>query len=105
VLIPSAMGRPSYILVGLDGGAITEYSVNHGAGRRLSRGAAKKTLSAGEVQAAIGNVRINQQVGQVIDEAPQAYKDIDLIIEAVELAGLARVVAKLEPLFCMKGTN
>lgn len=105
VLIPSAMGRPSYILVGLDGGALTEYSVNHGAGRRMSRAKAKKTLSIEEVTAAIGDVAINHQVGHVIDEAPQAYKDIDLIIDAVEQAGLARVVAKLEPLFCMKGTG
>ncbi len=105
VLIPSAMGRPSYILVGLQSGAITEHSVNHGAGRRMSRGKAKKTLSAAEVKAALGDVQINHQVGHVIDEAPQAYKDIDLIIEAVEQAGLARVVARLEPLFCMKGTN
>jgi tRNA-splicing ligase RtcB len=99
------MGRPSYILVGLQSGAITEYSVNHGAGRRMSRGKAKKTLNAAEVKAALGDVQINHQVGHIIDEAPQAYKDIDLIIEAVELAGLARVVAKLEPLFCMKGVG
>ncbi len=105
VLIPSAMGRPSYILVGLETGAVTEYSVNHGAGRRMSRGKAKKTLSVDEVKGALGSVQINHQIGHVIDEAPQAYKDIDLIIEAVEQAGLARVVAKLDPLFCMKGTN
>jgi tRNA-splicing ligase RtcB len=54
---------------------------------------------------ALGNVRLNQQVRAVIDEAPQAYKPIDLIIEAVEQAGLARVVARLEPLFCMKGVG
>ncbi len=105
VLIPSAMGRPSYILVGLPGGAVSEYSVNHGAGRKMSRAQAKKMLSVDAVTSALGKVQINQRVGHVIDEAPQAYKDIDLIIEAVETAGLARVVAKLEPLFCMKGTN
>jgi tRNA-splicing ligase RtcB len=105
VLIPSAMGMPSYILVGLPGGAVSEYSVNHGAGRQLSRAQAKKTLANEEVLRALGNVRLNQQVRAVIDEAPQAYKPIDLIIEAVEQAGLARVVARLEPLFCMKGTG
>jgi tRNA-splicing ligase RtcB (3'-phosphate/5'-hydroxy nucleic acid ligase) len=105
VLIPSAMGMPSYILVGLPGGAVSEYSVNHGAGRQLSRAQAKKTLANAEVLRALGNVRLNQQVRAVIDEAPQAYKPIDLIIEAVEQAGLARVVARLEPLFCMKGVN
>jgi tRNA-splicing ligase RtcB len=105
VLIPSAMGMPSYILVGLPGGAASEYSVNHGAGRQLSRAQAKKTLANEEVMRALGNVRLNQQVRAVIDEAPQAYKPIDLIIEAVEQAGLARVVARLEPLFCMKGVG
>src|ERR687885_291243 len=105
VLIPSAMGMPSYILVGLPGGAASEYSVNHGAGRQLSRAQAKKTLANEEVLRALGTVRLNQQVRAVIDEAPQAYKPIDLIIEAVEQAGLARVVARLEPLFCMKGTG
>jgi tRNA-splicing ligase RtcB (3'-phosphate/5'-hydroxy nucleic acid ligase) len=105
VLIPSAMGMPSYILVGLPGGAVSEYSVNHGAGRQLSRAQAKKTLANAEVLRALGNVRLNQQVRAVIDEAPQAYKPIDLIIAAVEQAGLARVVARLEPLFCMKGTG
>jgi tRNA-splicing ligase RtcB len=105
VLIPSAMGMPSYILVGLPGGAASEYSVNHGAGRQLSRAQAKKTLANAEVLRALGNVRLNQQVRAVIDEAPQAYKPIDLIIEAVEQAGLAHVVARLEPLFCMKGVN
>lgn len=105
VLIPSAMGVPSYILVGLPGGAVTEFSVNHGAGRQMSRARAKQTLTSIMVKQALGDVRLNHEVRQLIDEAPQAYKPIDLIIDAVEQAGLARVVARLEPLFCMKGTG
>jgi len=105
VLIPGAMGRPSYILVGQPGGAVSEFSVNHGAGRQLSRGKAKETLTANAVKKELGALRINHAVRDVIDEAPQAYKNIDLIIDAVEQAGLARVVAKLEPLFCMKGAG
>lgn len=106
VLIPGAMGRPSYVLVGLPQNAETMHSVNHGAGRVMSRTAATKNLDNDEIQAALGDLLINSRtIEGVKDEAPQAYKDIDLIIESVVEAGLAKVVAKLDAMACIKGVE
>jgi tRNA-splicing ligase RtcB len=115
VLIPGSMGTASYLLVGVDSGAESLHSVNHGAGRVLSRTAAAGVVRRGRVlrpgkisdkdfkQAMRGVHLICANKAQIKEEAPQAYKDIDQVIETVVGAGLARVVARMVPLAVLKG--
>ena len=118
VLIPGSMGTASYVLLGIESSAESLHSVNHGAGRVLSRSAAKgkrKREKGGKVER-IGGVSdsdfnramegihlICANRGSIYEEAPQAYKDIDTVIEIVAGAGLAKPVARLKPLAVMKG--
>jgi tRNA-splicing ligase RtcB len=115
VIIPGSMGTASYILVGLDGNDETLCSVNHGAGRRMSRSAATGVRRHGKVirpgaisdeefAAAMKGVElIAGDRAAAIEEAPQAYKDIDEVIRVVVAAGLAKVVARVRPLAVLKG--
>jgi len=115
VIIPGSMGTASYLLVGVDGNDVTLCSVNHGAGRRMSRSAARGVRRGGRVvrpgaisdeefAAAMRGIElIAGDRAAAIEEAPQAYKDIDEVIRVVVAAGLARVVARLKPLAVMKG--
>lgn len=109
-LIPGSMGTASYIMVGSAEGKANYYSICHGAGRIRSRNATKRLVTADEVAAAmrIGTAEeivVNQRsLESLIDESPQAYKDVDQIIESVAGAGLAEVVAKCKPLATVKGT-
>ncbi|GAA3411415.1 RtcB family protein [Paenibacillus hodogayensis] len=109
-LIPGSMGTASYLMVGEPGGRDNYYSICHGAGRIRSRSATKRLVSVEEFRAALGvgtdaEVVVNQRtLESIIDESPQAYKDVDQIIESVTGAGLARVVAKCKPLATVKGT-
>jgi tRNA-splicing ligase RtcB len=117
VLIPGSMGTASYVLLGADGAAETLYSVNHGAGRTMSRTAAagKVRRRDGKVMrpGAISDRRFAESMAgvhlvcedrrSIKEEAPDAYKDIDLVIDTVVGAGLARVVARLIPLAVLKG--
>lgn len=109
-LIPGSMGTASYIMVGSAEGKANYYSICHGAGRIRSRNATKQLVTAEEVAAAmrIGTAEeivVNQRsLEPLIDESPQAYKDVDQIIESVAGAGLAQVVAKCKPLATVKGT-
>jgi tRNA-splicing ligase RtcB len=115
VLIPGSMGTASYLLVGADSGAESLHSVNHGAGRVLSRKAAAGVVRRGRVvrpgkisdkdfkQAMRGVHLICANKNQIKEEAPQAYKDIDQVIDTVVGAGLARVVARMVPLAVLKG--
>ncbi len=106
VLIPGSMGTSSYILVGREAGKKSYYTVCHGAGRVMSRSQARKTLTGEEVQKAMGGILINERnIDRVKDEAPQAYKQIDDIIESVEGAGLARAVAQCIPMGVIKGAQ
>jgi len=118
VLIPGSMGTASYVLLGIESSAESLHSVNHGAGRVLSRSAAKgkrNRKKGGKVER-IGGVSdrdfdramegvhlICADRGSIYEEAPQAYKDIDVVIEIVAGAGLAKRVARLKPLAVMKG--
>lgn len=105
VLVPGSMGTASWVLVGADpGGAFS--SACHGAGRTLSRHAARRLTSAGSVRsqmAAAGiDLRGRSRLG-VVEEAPLAYKDVDEVVRVTELAGLARRVARLRPVGVVKG--
>jgi tRNA-splicing ligase RtcB len=118
VLIPGSMGTASYILAGTPESRATYYSVNHGAGRTMSRSAAAGGRrhhhgGGGGREAAIsdedfaramrGITLIAEDPRSAKEEAPQAYKDIDEVVRVVVAAGLARVVARLVPLAVLKG--
>jgi tRNA-splicing ligase RtcB (3'-phosphate/5'-hydroxy nucleic acid ligase) len=107
VLIGGSMGTGSYILVG---DATSERkafsSACHGAGRAMSRHAALKQWSGRKIiddLAAAGIVIRSPSSRGVAEEAPGAYKDVGAVVAAAERAGLARRVARLRPLICVKG--
>ncbi len=107
VLIGGTMGTASYILAGTDQSKqIALSSACHGAGRNMSRKAATKKWFGKDVinNLAANNIiiRSNSMRG-IAEEAPGAYKDVDAVIEATHNAKLAKKVAKLVPLICVKG--
>ncbi len=105
VLVPGSMGTASYVLVGEPGGEAF-HSTCHGAGRSMSRTAARKRVSGGalrrELEAAGISVRADSARG-LAEEAPFSYKDVDAVVATVEHAGLARRVARLVPIGVVKG--
>ena len=106
VIIPGDMGSPSWVLAGVPGGAETHASVCHGAGRRLSRKKAQKTVDAKAVVDRLTKKGILLHAGSresIREEAPDAYKDVNRVVEAVTGAGLARAVARLKPIGVIKG--
>ena len=117
VIIPGSMGTGSYLLVGCDQSEEALCSVNHGAGRTMSRTAAagKRSRLSGKVirPAAISDEEFRDSMSGITliagnksavkEEAPAAYKDIDAVIEVVVAAKLARPVARLRPLAVLKG--
>ncbi|MBK1701779.1 RtcB family protein [Thiococcus pfennigii] len=107
VLIGGTMGTASYILVGTERGADLAFaSACHGAGRALSRHAATKRWHGRAVQDELARRGIlvrSPSARGLAEEAPGAYKDVDEVVSAAERAGLARRVARLEPLVCIKG--
>lgn len=103
VIIPGSMGTGSYVLVGLAKAEETYFTVNHGAGRTMSRRQAKREISKEKFDEQMKEVVYNKPFGTIKDEAPAAYKDINLVIETLEEAGLAKKVAKLKPLAVIKG--
>jgi tRNA-splicing ligase RtcB (3'-phosphate/5'-hydroxy nucleic acid ligase) len=108
VFIPGSMGTASYILVGQPGSEASFYSVCHGAGRLMGRGQARRSIRLDDFTGALdeAGVLVNERaIGDLIDEAPQAYKDVDEVVKSVVDAGLCRVVARLWPLANMKGTD
>ncbi|AZR72840.1 RNA-splicing ligase RtcB [Anoxybacter fermentans] len=105
-IIPGSMGNPSYVMVGLCGIEETFKSINHGAGRVLSRRAARRQISTDDLKKKIGNVVINTpKFKKILDEAPQAYKDIDQVVMAMEDTGKAKRVARHRPLAVIKGED
>lgn len=108
-LIPGSMGTSSYLMAGAPGGASNYYSICHGAGRVRSRNATKQLVTVDEFAAAMrvgqeDEIVVNHRALEtILDESPQAYKDVDQIIESVVGAGLATVVAKCSPLATVKG--
>jgi len=98
-IIPGSMGAKSYIVEG-KGNPDSFQSCSHGAGRRLSRREAFRKISHAEMKEAIGDV-VLRHAGDVRDEAPQAYKDIDEVMAAQ--ADLVEIVTVLSPLAVIKG--
>ena len=106
VIIPGSMGTASYVLAGAAGAAECFFSTCHGAGRVKSRSAALKALNAKEVSASLEQKGILVRAGDLRtlgEEAPEAYKDVDLVVDVVERAGLSRKVARLAPIAVIKG--
>ncbi|MBA2307020.1 RtcB family protein [Candidatus Dependentiae bacterium] len=107
VLIPGTMGTSSYVCVGTQEGMELAWGSScHGAGRRMSRMRAKKTVQGAtlreqlEAQGIIIQCSSNRELAE---EAPQAYKDVDNVVRVVQEAHLARPVARLKPLAVIKG--
>jgi len=107
VLIGGSMGTGSYILVGETSAEEKAFSsACHGAGRAMSRHAALKQWSGRKIVddlAARGILIKSPSTRGVAEEAPGAYKDVGAVVAAAEKAGLARRVARLTPLVCIKG--
>jgi tRNA-splicing ligase RtcB (3'-phosphate/5'-hydroxy nucleic acid ligase) len=106
ILIPGSMETGSAILFADAGAKDSIYSVNHGSGRRLSRGAAKKTLDqkATDARLAKAGILLNTRITP-IDESGPCYKNLDDVLETVERANLAHVERRLTPLACIKGAD
>lgn len=98
-IIPGSMGTKSYIVRGL-GNPESFCSASHGAGRRMSRGAAKRSFTVGDLAAQTAGVNCRKDEG-VLDEIPAAYKDIDVVMENQK--DLVEVVATLKQVLCIKG--
>ncbi|MBN1212150.1 MAG: RtcB family protein [candidate division Zixibacteria bacterium] len=107
VLIPGDMGTASYLLAGTQKAmAETFGSSCHGAGRRLSRHASIKQNPADKIIAELENKGIYLQAKSrrvISEEAPQAYKDIDEVVEISHRSGIAKKVARLRPVGVVKG--
>jgi tRNA-splicing ligase RtcB len=107
VLIPGSMGTSSYVLVGAEGAMQETFGTCcHGAGRVMSRTAAKKSRFAQDAKQRLEDlgiiVRADSRDG-ITEEIPEAYKDVDAVIDVVHNAGLARRVARLKPMGVIKG--
>lgn len=103
-LIPGSMATGSYIVRGL-GSPNSFQSASHGAGRRLSRGAAKRAFlgddnGAMEIARQLGNIESRRDSG-IVDELPDSYKDIHQVIAAQ--SDLVEVVQHLQTILCVKG--
>jgi tRNA-splicing ligase RtcB len=107
VLIGGSMGTASYVLAGSSSGdALAWSSACHGAGRSMSRHQATRRWHGRQLVdelAARGILIRSPSLRGVAEEAPGAYKSVERVVEVAERAGLARRVARLEPLVCVKG--
>ncbi len=107
VLIPGSMGTASYVLVGAPGSMEQTFgSTCHGAGRQMSRHAAKRTVNPDRLRMELQQQGIVVQAGSVrglVEEAPVAYKDVGAVVQVVHTAGIARMVARLRPVAVIKG--
>ena len=107
VLVPGDMGTASWVLAGpTKGGNDAFASSCHGAGRQLSRTAARKSVDTNELMNRLEQqgVHVRAKTPNVLsEEAPEAYKDVDDVVRLTNRAGLARPVARLRPLAVIKG--
>jgi len=107
VFIPGSMGTASYFLLGQEGAMRETFgSACHGAGRVMSRSAAKKGVTAKEIQKDLesrGIIVESLTREGLTEEKPEAYKDIEAVVDVVHNAGLAARVARLRPIGVIKG--
>jgi len=107
VLIPGDMGRYSFVLVGTQQAMDETFgSTCHGAGRVMSRHAAKKHCRGRNIEHELleqGIIVRGASHGTIVEEAPEAYKDVADVVDAVVGAGISKKVARLRPLGVIKG--
>ena len=107
ILIPGSNRDYSYILRPLDGAVKSGYSVNHGAGRKMSRSEAKRRLFQTEVNRLYkeAGIIVNAAGDVPLDESDACYKSSQEVVDAVVNAGLAEIEYRLWPLASLKGTD
>ena len=107
VLVPGSMGTASYVLVGTEQNlALTFGSTCHGAGRTMSRRAAARSARGEAIRGTLRGQGIRvwaRSMRGLAEEAPAAYKDVGLVVDAVAGAGIARKVARVRPIAVIKG--
>ncbi|NLF87846.1 RtcB family protein, partial [Candidatus Bathyarchaeota archaeon] len=107
VLIPGSMGTSSWVLVGTQKAMeLTFGSTAHGAGRMMSRAAAKRQFWGGDIKTAMEKrgISVRAASAQVLaEEADPAYKNVDMVAEVSHQLGIATKVARLTPLAVVKG--
>ena len=107
VIIPGSMGTASYVLAGTEAGMLEAFGSScHGAGRRLSRHAAKRQVRGDKLREELLRAGIHIEAGSMpglAEEAPLAYKSIHEVVDVVASAGIAKKVALLKPIAVIKG--
>jgi tRNA-splicing ligase RtcB len=107
VLVPGSMGTASWVLVGTQTSMLRSFGSScHGAGRVMSRSQAKKEIHGNRLRLELEDRGIHVQAGSMpglAEEAPQAYKDVDMVVEIVTKVDIARKVARLVPVAVIKG--
>lgn len=98
-IIPGSMGAKSFIIMG-KGNPESFNSCSHGAGRRMSRGQAKKTFTLEDLAEQTKGVECRKDAG-VIDEAPKSYKDIEIVM--ANQNDLVEIIAEIKQVLCVKG--
>ena len=107
VLIPGSMGTASYLLVGEEKSMTETFGSScHGAGRTMSRTKARAEIRIEDLRGRLRKAGIIAEAGSskgLVEEAPEAYKDIDAVVDVVARAGIARKVARFRPIAVVKG--
>ena len=107
VLVPGSMGTASWVLAGTAESMLRSFGSScHGAGRVWSRSRAKKEVRGEELRRDLEKRGIHVRAGSLpglAEEAPEAYKDVDMVVQTVSEAGIARKVARLRPVAVIKG--
>jgi tRNA-splicing ligase RtcB len=107
VIIPGSMGTASWVLAGQPGSMIHSFGTScHGAGRMMSRTAAVKLAAGRRIDKeldAIGIIARARGFKGLAEEQPAAYKDVDLVVDVVDKAGISKKVARLRPVGVIKG--
>ena len=106
VIIPGDMGRNSYLLAGQEGAGETFFSCCHGAGRLKSRTTAARTINSDTLLKELKSQGIIVKAsgrGTLVEEAPEAYKNVNDVVDVVHKAGIAKRVCRMRPLGVIKG--
>jgi tRNA-splicing ligase RtcB len=106
VIIPGDMGRNSYLLIGTEKAAETFFSSCHGAGRVMSRTAATRSINVDVLLKQLESKGIIVKAsgrGTLVEEAPEAYKDVNEVVDVVHNVGISKRVCKMRPLGVIKG--
>jgi tRNA-splicing ligase RtcB len=107
VLVPGSMGTASWVLTGTQGSMERSFgSTCHGAGRTMSRSQARREVWGEDLRDRLESQGIRVKAGSMpglAEEAPTAYKDVDVVVDTVSGAGIANKVARLVPVAVIKG--